>query len=79
VGWSLEELSKAGETLEGTSPDGRSTIVHDEACWFSERLSGIGDSTGAIAVIAVPNREVFDFALDLRIGMFQGLSNNYGW
>jgi len=57
VGWSLDGLSKVAGTSEGTSPD-------DGACWFSERLSVVGDSTGIVAVIAA--FEVFDCALVLR-------------
>jgi hypothetical protein len=67
VGWSLEGLSKVGGTLEGTSPDGGHTTINDGACWFSERLSVVGDSAGAVAVIAA--FEVFDCALVLREAM----------
>lgn len=61
-------------SLEETTPDSRSTLIHDEACWVSEGLSGIEDSTGAIAAIAVSEREVFGFALDLRGGI-----DEVGW
>ena len=48
-------------SLEGTSPDNRSTVIYDKACWFVERFSEIGDSTGIIIVIIVSDWEAFGF------------------
>jgi hypothetical protein len=62
-------FSGAGWSLEGTSPDGRHTTIDDGACWFSGRLSMVGDSTGAVAMIAAFDCEVFDCALVLREAM----------
>ncbi len=61
--------SLVGGALEGTSPDGGHTTINDGACWFSERLSVFGDSTGAVAVIAAFDCEVLDCALVLREAM----------
>ena len=36
--------------------DGRLTVIHDGVYGFSERLSNIRDSTGAIGVFIVPTR-----------------------
>ena len=62
VGWSLDGLSKVAGTSEGTSPD-------DGACWFLERLSMAGDSTGAVATITAFNYKVFNYTLVLREAM----------
>jgi hypothetical protein len=62
---------RVGWSLEGISPDSGSAMIHDEACWFSERLSWIGESTGEIAVIAATERGGCGFALFLRTGMLK--------
>jgi len=79
VGGALEGLSSTGGitlrfsgvgwSLEGASPDGGHTTIDDGACWVSERFSVVGDSTGAVAVIAAFDCEVFDCALVLREAM----------